>query len=770
MKFLSHLHALRSLAFLAAISAFPAHAIHDTNNNGLSDLWEKQHNNGNLFPNTFLATNDEDQDGWTNAKEAIAGTDPFQANPPDGIVAITITPSLVPGAFTLSWPTLIGKNYQLKVSTDLVTWTNLGNPVTTTQNTHTIGINTTQPNNSIPSNVFWQINVTDLDTDGDGLTDAEEHALGTDPQIPDTDADGLSDRAEIRIGTNPLIRDSDGDGSSDAEEASAATDPNSNASHPPQWRSVTRTLNYDFTQMISGNLGVASGNLSVNKDWIENSEYYESVFSPEDFTQLHLHLLEHADFPNIYSSVGNHNTDLSANGTGAVVSSNYFANLSHRRVWLEIKPAPLFTVSKKYIKLTQREINGIKTQTFEVLEVEVVQGETLSEPIDLEPYFEINPTGNDEHVETVKISILPIEIVDKNNNILTKLKVSKMEPSLTIVKNQGVVQSQEMDISKDIDRCYIRIQGGAKINDIENAKIGLKSLSANQNVLDDTTNMTLSVSGEDLISRPLIFVCDDIDDDYSGPQNVNPDEALDDQTHKAEIGGTILLDALTVDDGSYSVNKIYSIPKVKSLHVDFVIFKRPNTNVQDLRNAIDNDIAGCNLAFQQIGIYIVKKSLRELDFPDNVPLQDGKLKLVTGAPIPAVLSDSVKKIIEDFGTFDNTDDLHVFYTDLELSGGIGGTDGFAINNFFEEKNPGYLNNIFMKKTDYERGLAHEIVHCVGRLGHQTAFSNIGNPNEGKQNLNIMFDYPIDNGDIFDTKRLINSQYEEIIKSFLLEEP
>jgi hypothetical protein len=217
----SHLCTLRGLAFLAAIIFIhPTHAILDTNANNLSDLWEKQHNNGNLFPNTFLATNDDDLDGWTNAKESIAGTNPFQANPPDGIVAVEITPSLVPGAFTLTWPTLVGKNYQLKVSTDLVTWTNLGTPITTTQNTHTIGLNTTQPDNSIPANVFWQVAVTDLDSDLDGLTNSEEYTLGTDPFSADTDGDGIPDSIEIEMDTDPLNSDSDNNGVTDDEEDS----------------------------------------------------------------------------------------------------------------------------------------------------------------------------------------------------------------------------------------------------------------------------------------------------------------------------------------------------------------------------------------------------------------------------------------------------------------------------------------------------------------------------------------------------------------------
>lgn len=53
------------------------------------------------------------------------------------------------------------------------------------------------------------------DTDGDGLTDAEEIFYGTDPDTADSDGDGLSDGAEVQHGTNPLNPDSDGDGVQD---------------------------------------------------------------------------------------------------------------------------------------------------------------------------------------------------------------------------------------------------------------------------------------------------------------------------------------------------------------------------------------------------------------------------------------------------------------------------------------------------------------------------------------------------------------------------
>jgi hypothetical protein len=57
------------------------------------------------------------------------------------------------------------------------------------------------------------------DTDGDGWSDAEEIAYGSDPLNKDYDADGLLDGEEIYVyGTDPLNNDSDGDGLLDGEE------------------------------------------------------------------------------------------------------------------------------------------------------------------------------------------------------------------------------------------------------------------------------------------------------------------------------------------------------------------------------------------------------------------------------------------------------------------------------------------------------------------------------------------------------------------------
>jgi hypothetical protein len=64
------------------------------------------------------------------------------------------------------------------------------------------------------------------DTDKDGLTQAQEYAAGTDPNVADTDRDGLNDSEEVTSGTSPLAADTDGDGLKDSDEAKVhKTDP-----------------------------------------------------------------------------------------------------------------------------------------------------------------------------------------------------------------------------------------------------------------------------------------------------------------------------------------------------------------------------------------------------------------------------------------------------------------------------------------------------------------------------------------------------------------
>jgi len=70
-------------------------------------------------------------------------------------------------------------------------------------------------------------NPIDDDSDDDGLMDGEEASLyETDPLCRDTDRDGITDGGEVlEYGTDPLKRDSDGGGANDGKEVARSTDP-----------------------------------------------------------------------------------------------------------------------------------------------------------------------------------------------------------------------------------------------------------------------------------------------------------------------------------------------------------------------------------------------------------------------------------------------------------------------------------------------------------------------------------------------------------------
>jgi hypothetical protein len=64
-----------------------------------------------------------------------------------------------------------------------------------------------------------------LDSDGDGLTDAEERALGTDPFNADTNGDGIKDGESVALGIDPVSLDVDHDGLTNAQEIALGTNP-----------------------------------------------------------------------------------------------------------------------------------------------------------------------------------------------------------------------------------------------------------------------------------------------------------------------------------------------------------------------------------------------------------------------------------------------------------------------------------------------------------------------------------------------------------------
>src|SRR5689334_5649620 len=111
---------LSSLFATLILLPFTAFGIVDLNNDGWSDLWAATYGSG------YAPDADDDGDGRSNRQEHDEGTDPL-----DGLSKKPEPTVEFPGKGKLkfSWPTVIGKTYQLEVSVDGSTWAVVGAPV-----------------------------------------------------------------------------------------------------------------------------------------------------------------------------------------------------------------------------------------------------------------------------------------------------------------------------------------------------------------------------------------------------------------------------------------------------------------------------------------------------------------------------------------------------------------------------------------------------------------------------------------------------------------
>ena len=138
----------------------------DMNVNGMSDVWEQIYGATALNPNL-----DSDGDGVPNNLESIAGTDPFDASSYPHIPVMSQSGN----NFMVSIPCALGKQYDLQSTTDWTNWTSEASVVARNGNNVTLtGTTTGAPK-------FFRISISDVDSDGDGVSDWEEYQLGLNP-------------------------------------------------------------------------------------------------------------------------------------------------------------------------------------------------------------------------------------------------------------------------------------------------------------------------------------------------------------------------------------------------------------------------------------------------------------------------------------------------------------------------------------------------------------------------------------------------------------
>lgn len=178
-----------------------------------------------------------------------------------------------------------------------------------------------------------------------------------------------------------------------------------------------------------------------------------------------------------------------------------------------------------------------------------------------------NANGNNE------LSPLPVEILTAPEGstsegyssdlaAATSLKIGKMEKSLD--------QTHSLHIDKDPDRFFVRIRGLAAGTTTVKVKISTaENLVAKYN--DNPTLITLVANGNDFVSKSLLLVADDKDDDYTnGEIGADDTDNVDDRTLKVQLGGKFRVNALVINGVEYPTQVDIPVPARRRLTANVI--------------------------------------------------------------------------------------------------------------------------------------------------------------------------------------------------------
>ena len=171
----------REILLIVLLTTTPVVRAVDQNNNQQSDVWEM------LFQSPSLpAGGDFDADGWSNAAESSAGTHPL-----DAASFPAMAMNFAAGLPQFSWQSLRGKRYALLASADLTSFAPTGDVALGSGGA--MGFQLPQAD----AREFFRMQISDVDSDGDGVNEWEELTLGFDPGRVRTDRFSQTDSQRV---------------------------------------------------------------------------------------------------------------------------------------------------------------------------------------------------------------------------------------------------------------------------------------------------------------------------------------------------------------------------------------------------------------------------------------------------------------------------------------------------------------------------------------------------------------------------------------------
>ena len=339
----------------------------------------------------------------------------------------------------------------------------------------------------------------------------------------------------------------------------------------------------------------------------------------------------------------------------------------------------------------------------------------------------------------------------------TSLKIGKMEKSLD--------QTHSLHIDKDPDRFFVRIRGLAAGTTTVKVKISTaENPVAKYN--DNPTLITLVANGNGFVSKSLLLVADDKDDDYTnGEIGADDTDNVDDRTLKVQLGGKFRVNAIVINGIEHPTQVDIPVPARRRLTANFLFLGAAKNNAPQLQRMLEI----VKERYAQVGVDVV---LQQHDLPVPTGVNPNNVGVGEGNTVP----DDVKKIV-DAATAANlrTGVLIVAVPD-------GGFEGAG--RAFYPKGGGsagidmaYRDVAIISVADVLAGnrfysIAHEIVHILTNENHYGE-----EPNYGMINGIPVDDYLIQhnlmrgggtssNEEIGQSKRLYKVQQERLRETLL----
>jgi hypothetical protein len=303
--------------------------------------------------------------------------------------------------------------------------------------------------------------------------------------------------------------------------------------------------------------------------------------------------------------------------------------------------------------------------------------------------------------------LIPVEVVDKNKAAISKLKVGKMSDTGVL---SGAEASATLDIDKDQDRFFVRVPGGAAMGGISIKVSTADNPDSAYN--DNATQIDLQADGGDAISKSMLLVSDDVDDDYA--VDGIADDATGDRTHKIQLGGNFKIEEIKIGTGAWqTLGTKAPVPVEKTVSIGVVILRNKAQAAGGTpviaQADVEQDLKRGNERYAQAGIKL-SWTISTEDPPAGVDLSDK----FDEYPQPGSPTAEETALFNAPFVTATQDDIQVIYVN-ELSSGSAG-EAFWKAAF----NAPLSDNVIMSAQRKPFTLPHELGHVLENSGNHVA--------------------------------------------------